>query len=130
MHLVGCLFDCMMMHGLTSPKFKKKIKNKTDSRAFQFPTPHKGISGYFFAAVSYLLVSRFKGFLPFSLPENRSKLGCKQRLQQLLFSKIEVFQCSGIGVSCLVRAEECGKTGFRDSAQCTVTSTNTTTGGL
>jgi len=108
---------------------KGTLIKKTYSTAFQFLILHKGITGYFccnFISLGF----KIQG-LPLSLPENRSKMGCKQHLKHIyFFSKIEEFHCSGIGVSCLVRVEECGKTGFRDSAQCTVTSTNTTSGGM
>jgi hypothetical protein len=105
------------------------LVKKRYSASFQFHIPHKGITGYFLLKFH---ISRFQNSRASILAARKQKQVGLQAAPQahLLFSKIEVFQCSGIGVSCLVRVEECGKTGFRDSAQCTVTSTNTTTGGL
>ena len=108
---------------------KGPLIKKTNSTAFQIHIPPEGITGYFLLQFH---ISRFQNSRASILAARKQKQGGLQAAPQahLLFSKNEAFQCSGIGVSCLVRVEECGKTGFRDSAQCTVPSTNTRTGGL
>jgi len=104
---------------------KGPLIKKTVSAAFQFHIPHKGITHYILLRFH---ISRFQNLrAPILAARKQKQVGLQAAPPaHLLFSKIEVFQCSGIGVSCLVRVEECGKTGFRNSAQCTVTSTNTT----